>query len=114
MSVASLVATRSWESEEWKALAEHAAATKSLHLRDLLKDESRSAALFAEAEGISLDYSRQRVTVETMELLHALARAARLPEKLDAMRGGEHINITEDRAVMHTALRAQADEVRIV
>jgi glucose-6-phosphate isomerase len=105
-----LIATRSWESPAWAKLVEHAAATRDVHLRDLLADAARSAELFAEAEGITIDYSRQRVTGETMDLLEQLAAAARLPEKIEAMHSGAHINITEDRAVAHTALRAQADE----
>lgn len=109
-----LVATRSWESPAWSKLVEHAAATRDVHLRDLLADAHRCEELFLEAEGIYLDYSRQRVTAETMDLLEELAGAALLSEKINAMRTGLHVNITEDRAVMHTALRAQADETAVV
>ena len=106
-----IIGTKSWESRPWKALVEHAANTKDVHLRELLKDEQRSKEMFLEAEGIMLDYSRQRVTSDTMDLLEQLAEAAKLDKKIEAMRAGQPINITENRAVMHVALRAQADEV---
>ena len=109
-----IIATRSWETPAWEKLVSHAAATHDVHLRDLLADDARSAELFVEAEGITIDYSRQRVTAETMDLLEDLAVASKLSDKIDAMRSGVHINITEDRAVMHTALRAQADEEIVV
>ena len=79
----SLVNTRSWESPAWAALSAHATSTIApLHLRDLLKDEARCAALVAEAEGITVDYTRQRVTQETMAQLTELAKAAKLGEKI--------------------------------
>ncbi|CAE7404522.1 PGIC [Symbiodinium sp. KB8] len=99
-------ASRIWTTAEWAALKTHAEAIGSTHLRDLLDDEDRSIAMFAEHTGIVLDYSRQRVTVETMGKLHDLARAAGLESKIAAMFSGKHLNVTEDRAVAHAALRA--------
>ena len=106
---AELSALHAWETPEWAALAAHAESARGggmAHLSELLKDEGRCAALTASVPGVHLDYSRQRVTSETMGLLHALASAAALPDKIAAMAGGVHINTTEDRAVGHIALRA--------
>ncbi|GJQ11169.1 hypothetical protein GpartN1_g2960.t1 [Galdieria partita] len=92
---------------EWKALEEHAKNVISkTHLRDLVNDDKRSEKLWAEFDGCILDYSRQRVIPETMKLLFALARKAKLEEKKEAMFRGYKINVTEDRSVLHTALRA--------
>ena len=76
------------------------------HLRELLKDEHRTESLTAEHNGVYLDLSRQRVTEETMTRLQALARACDVRGKIDAMFEGRHINVTEDRAVLHVATRA--------
>jgi glucose-6-phosphate isomerase len=97
-------------SAEWKALAAHAAELQGQHLRTLMQDAARNAGLVAEFEGLYLDYSRQRVTPATMDLLHALARAANVPGKIQAMVQGVPINTTENRAVMHVALRAAAQD----
>ena len=110
------------DSKEWSSLVQHATEIKSLHLRDLMQDASRCAALTAGDEstgkgnnmGIYLDYSRENVTVQTMEKLYDLAKAANLEEKCAAMFEGKHINNTEDRAVLHTALRAPADHKPIL
>ncbi|OJY42671.1 MAG: glucose-6-phosphate isomerase [Pseudonocardia sp. 73-21] len=92
---------------EWAALAEHHAAVAELHLRDLFADDpDRAGALTAEGADLVLDYSKHRITRDTLPLLTALARAAALPERTEAMFAGEHINTSEDRAVLHTALRA--------
>jgi glucose-6-phosphate isomerase len=92
---------------EWAALAEHHAAVADLHLRDLFADDpGRAGALTAVGADLVLDYSKHRVTRDTLPLLTALARAAALPERTEAMFAGEHINTSEDRAVLHTALRA--------
>jgi len=100
----------------WKALRAHAGSDKiqSVHLRDLLADQTRTASLCAEYDGVLLDYSRQRVTDETMNLLFDLAHEAGLKSKIDKMFAGEHINVTEDRAVMHVALRADKSDTYIV
>ncbi|CAN0279547.1 unnamed protein product [Ectocarpus sp. 6 AP-2014] len=94
------------ETAAWAALKEHAASLQGAHLRDMMRDEDRCAALTAERDGILLDYSRQRVTNETMDMLFNLAEAADLAGKRAAMFTGEKINNTEGRAVMHAALRA--------
>ncbi|MBW0118607.1 glucose-6-phosphate isomerase, partial [Pseudonocardia sp. KRD-169] len=92
---------------EWAALSEHHAAVAGLHLRDLFDaDPERAAALTTTGADLVLDWSKNRVTRDTLPLLTALARAAGLPGRTDAMFAGEHINTSEDRAVLHTALRA--------
>ncbi len=91
---------------EWKALAAHYDEISDRHLRDLFAgDEGRADRMTAGAADLSLDYSKHRVTDETLRLLMALARAAHVEERRDAMFRGEHINTTEDRAVLHVALR---------
>ncbi len=99
----------------WKALEAHAALSSSLHLRDLFaQDPGRAERFSLQACGIFLDYSKNRVTDETMGLLFALARAAGVEEARDAMFRGEPINETEGRAVLHTALRAPRDaDIRV-
>ena len=81
------------------------------HLKDLLRDTHRSDTLFKEHNGILADFSRQRMTEETLQKLFKLADRAGLKKKIDAMFKGEHINVTEDRAVLHVALRAPRDQV---
>jgi glucose-6-phosphate isomerase len=93
-------------SQPWKALQEHAKAIAGTHLRDLLKDEARSKAMTAEYHGIALDYSRQNATPETLRLLFDLARHVDMAGKIRAMFEGKRINTSEDRAVLHVALRA--------
>ena len=106
-TIAELSALHAWETPEWAALRAHADAAGSMpHLRDLLQDPARCAALVAAVPGLHLDLARQRVTAETMSLLFNLARAAAVPEKIAAMAAGAHLNATEDRAVGHIALRA--------
>jgi len=91
----------------WRALEEHARTLRPKHLRDLFAgDPGRGERLTAEAAGIFLDYSKNRITSETLGLLLDLARASGLRERIDAMFRGEKINVTENRAVLHVALRA--------
>jgi glucose-6-phosphate isomerase len=91
----------------WKALQTHAESMKKTHLRELFaKDPKRGTRLTAEAEGIYFDFSKHRITDETVKLLLDLAEQSGLRERMDAMFSGEKINITEKRAVLHTALRA--------
>jgi glucose-6-phosphate isomerase len=91
---------------EWKALAAHFDEISPRHLRDLFAaDPERAVRLTTEGADLALDYSKQRITDETLRLLMAVARAARVEERRDAMFSGEHINTTEDRAVLHVALR---------
>jgi glucose-6-phosphate isomerase len=94
-------------SPSWKALQAHAPALKALHLRDLFAaDAKRGERLTLQAAGIYLDYSKQRITDETLRLLLALADEAGLRQRIDAMFAGQRINSTENRAVLHVALRA--------
>ncbi|MFM7819195.1 MAG: glucose-6-phosphate isomerase [Verrucomicrobiota bacterium] len=91
----------------WKALAAHHRQIRSQHLRDLFaQDPKRGTRLTAEASGLFLDYSKNRVTDETLSLLVRLAEESGLVERRKAMFAGEKINITEGRAVLHVALRA--------
>jgi glucose-6-phosphate isomerase len=91
----------------WKALQNHYKQIKSLHLRELfLQDPARGEKFTAEAAGLFLDYSKNRITEETMLLLVKLAEEAELKQRIEAMFSGEKINITEKRAVLHVALRA--------
>jgi glucose-6-phosphate isomerase len=94
------------EREAWKALERHHAEVRDAHLRELFgQDPGRGERLTLEAEGIYLDYSKNRLTDETLGLLVALAEESGLRGRIDAMFRGEHINETEDRAVLHVALR---------
>jgi len=91
----------------WKALHTHYEKVRQFHLRNLfVEDPKRGTRMTAEAEGIFLDYSKNRITDETLELLLQLAEESGLRTRIDAMFRGEKINITEKRAVLHVALRA--------
>ena len=91
----------------WKALEKHFKEVQSLHLRQLFKDDPNRAARFtAEAVGVYLDYSKNRITADTLPLLVQLAKESGLGERIEAMFRGEKINVTERRAVLHVALRA--------
>src|SRR5213076_2814115 len=93
--------------QAWNALAAHHQSVRELHLRQLFADDpKRGERMTAEAVGLYLDYSKNRVTDETLKLLLQLADESGLRERIDAMFRGEKINITENRAVLHTALRA--------
>ena len=97
------------ERKAWQALERHHAEIAGRHLRDLFaEDPGRGERLTAEAVGLYLDYSKNRVTDETMRLLVELAEESGVPERRDAMFRGEHINVSEDRAVLHVALRMPA------
>jgi glucose-6-phosphate isomerase len=99
----------------WAALERHFAAIRDVHLRDLFAgDPTRGERLAAEGAGIHLDYSKNRVTDETLELLRQLARESGLAERVDAMFRGERINVTEDRAVLHVALRMPRERSLLV
>ena len=99
------------ERPAWKALAAHHQTVRNLHLRELFaNDMRRGERLTAEAAGLYLDYSKNRVTDETIGLLLRLADECSLAERIDAMFSGARINVTEQRAVLHVALRAPADE----
>jgi glucose-6-phosphate isomerase len=91
----------------WKALALHFKQISELHLRDLFaSDPKRGETMSLEAVGLYLDYSKNRITRETLELLFQMATESGLKERIDSMFRGDKINITEGRAVLHTALRA--------
>src|ERR1700680_3459157 len=99
---------------QWQALQQHLGQIERRHLRELFsEDPSRGERLAAEAAGLYLDYSKNRITGETVRLLLELAEACGLRERLQAMFRGDKINTTEQRAVLHVALRAPASE-RIV
>ena len=94
---------------EWKAVAAHQSIVADLHLRELFaSNPGRADALTLTAADLTVDLSKHRITDETIGLLCDLARRAELEERRDAMFAGERINTTEDRAVLHTALRAPA------
>jgi glucose-6-phosphate isomerase len=101
------------ESGAWKALEAHAVTNRTLHLRDLFaQDPTRGERLKLEAAGIYFDYSKNRITDETVALLLQLAAESGLRSRIDAMFRGEKINVTEKRAVLHVALRAPiGDEI---
>jgi glucose-6-phosphate isomerase len=92
--------------DAWQALARHADEVRDLHLRDLFADDrDRGERVAVEAEDVYLDYSKNRVTGQTLRLLVQLAKKRGLRERIDAMFAGDAINSTEDRAVLHVALR---------
>jgi glucose-6-phosphate isomerase len=99
----------------WKALQAHHDKVRELHLRELFADDAkRGERLAIEAAGLYLDYSKNRITDETLKLLVQLAEESGLRARIDAMFRGEKINITEDRAVLHVALRAPRDASIVV
>ncbi|MGH3239314.1 MAG: glucose-6-phosphate isomerase [Spirillospora sp.] len=103
------------ESPEWSALVEHQAALAGRHLRELFADDpGRVGRMTVTAGDLHLDYSKHRVTAETTRLLVALAERAGLRRRIDAMFSGERINVSEDRAVLHTALRLPPGEALTV
>jgi glucose-6-phosphate isomerase len=106
----SLTSTR-----EWQALAAHAQTARSLHLRELFAaDPDRVARLSRSDLNLLFDFSRQRLTAETLSLLLQLARARGLRERIDAMFAGERINVTEQRPVLHVALRNRSERPILV
>src|SRR5712692_8765232 len=91
----------------WQALEDHHETMQGLHLRSLFADDpARGERMTAEAAGVDLDYSKNRINDETLRLLIALAEQSGLRARIDAMFRGERINITENRAALHVALRA--------
>jgi glucose-6-phosphate isomerase len=103
------------ERPAWTALRAHFAELERTHLRDLFaREPDRGERLTAEAVGIYLDYSKNRITDETLRLLVQLAEQSGLRQHIEAMFTGEKINVTEDRAVLHVALRApKGDRIKV-
>ncbi|TXG52246.1 hypothetical protein EZV62_021415 [Acer yangbiense] len=99
------------DTEPWKELKAHMEEIKKTHLRNLMSDSARCQSMMVEFDGMLLDYSRQNATLETVDKLYKLAEAAHLKEKINRMYNGEHINSTENRSVLHVALRAPRDTV---
>ncbi|KAH1109548.1 hypothetical protein GLYMA_04G032600v4 [Glycine max] len=99
------------DTQQWKDLKAHVEDINKTHLRDLLSDDKRCQSMLVEFDDILLDYSRQQATPETIQKLFELAEAASLKEKIIRMYSGEHINSTENRSVLHVALRASRDAV---
>ncbi len=94
----------------WRDLVGHQAALASLHLRDLFRDDARrSSSMTLEVDGLHLDYSKNLVTPETLQLLNNLVRQSPLAAQRDAMFSGQKINFTENRAVLHVALRNRSN-----
>jgi glucose-6-phosphate isomerase len=103
------------ESPAWKALQAHHQKVREFHLRNLFADDpKRGARMAIEAMGIYLDYSKNRITDETLKLLLQLAEECGLRARIDAMFRGEKINVTENRAVLHVALRAPREASIVV
>src|SRR5271154_3011196 len=99
----------------WKGLADHYKRIAKLHLRQIFADDpKRGERLNVEALGLFLDYSKNRITEETLKLLIQLAEESHLQKRIEAMFRGERINLTENRAVLHTALRAPRDASVVV
>src|SRR5262249_13430623 len=99
----------------WKALAAHQQKIRRQHLRQLFADDPKRGERFtAEGTGIYLDFSKNRITDETVKLLTQLADESGLRARIDAMFRGEKINITENRAVLHVALRAPRGSSMVV
>ncbi|WP_049574985.1 glucose-6-phosphate isomerase [Nonomuraea sp. SBT364] len=103
------------QSQEWAALEKHHEELAGRHLRELFADDpGRAARMTVTAGDLYLDYAKHRATGETIALLVRLAERAGLRERVEAMFTGEHINVSEDRAVLHTALRAPAGDALVV
>src|SRR6185295_13285621 len=93
--------------QSWKALESHHQEVSKRHLRELFtEDPQRGERMALEAVGLYFDYSKNRITNETLKLLFRLAEESGLQSRIEAMFSGEKINRTENRAVLHTALRA--------
>jgi len=106
---------RTTKPSAWKALASHYKTISKLHLRQLFADDpKRGQRMAVEASGLYLDYSKNRITDETLKLLLQLAEESGLRARIEAMFNGEKINITENRAVLHVALRAPKRELIFV
>src|SRR4030095_16271732 len=107
MSMTSPMQQPAGKRQSWNALESHYQKVSKTHLRDLLKeDPKRGERMTVEGVGLYLDYSKNRITDETLKLLIGVAEESGLQSRIEAMFRGEKINLTENRAVLHTALRA--------
>jgi glucose-6-phosphate isomerase len=107
--------TKRPKQQAWKNLQTHYKVVNEIHLRQLFaEDPKRGESMTADAIGLFLDYSKNRITGETLQLLIKLAEESQLKERIDAMFRGEKINVTEKRAVLHIALRAPRDASIVV
>src|ERR1700745_3334667 len=101
--------------QSWKALESHHQKISKRHLRELFaEDPQRGERMALEAVGLYFDYSKNRITDETLKLILRMAEESGLPSRMEAMFSGEKINLTENRAVLHTALRAPRDASIVV
>src|SRR5262245_46856675 len=101
--------------QSWKALAKHYESMRNVHLRTLFADDPKRGERFTlDAAGLFLDYSKNRITDETITLLCQLARECALASRIEAMFGGDKINVTEDRAVFHVALRTPRSKSLVI
>ncbi len=115
MSAASTAPAPLRERAAWRALEKHHAGIRDLHLRDLFADDpTRGERLTAEGAGLYLDYSKNRVTDETLRLLFKLAEESGLAERTEAMFRGDRINVSEKRSVLHVALRMPKGTILVV
>ncbi|HYM68525.1 MAG TPA: glucose-6-phosphate isomerase, partial [bacterium] len=110
-----MTTTARTRADAWNALAAHHAKTSPVHLREMFAaDPTRGERMSVEAAGLFLDYSKHRVTDETLALLRGLAEASGLRARIDGMFRAERINTTEHRAVLHVALRAPRSQAIVV
>jgi glucose-6-phosphate isomerase len=115
LTVSAAVGPELRESRSWAALESHFGQIREVHLRDLFEaDAGRGERLVADGAGVHLDYSKNRITEETLGLLCELARERGVEERREAMFAGEHINVSEDRAVLHVALRMPRERSLLV
>jgi len=115
MSTATTITTPLRARSAWQALARHHQQIVGVHLRELFAgDRDRGERLVAEGAGLYLDYSKNRITDETVALLVALAEESGVSARTEAMFRGERINVTEDRSVLHVALRMPRGESLVV
>jgi len=110
-----MTATATVKRQSWKALESHYQEVSKRHLRELFaEDPQRGERMALDAVGLYFDYSKNRITDETLGLLFRLAKESGLPSRIEAMFSGQKINLTENRAVLHTALRARRDASIVV
>src|SRR5215203_265606 len=103
------------QARTWSQLQSHFERIRDTHLRELFSaDPERGERLVAEGAGLYLDFSKNRITDETLMLLGGLAHQCRLEGRREAMFAGEHINVSEDRAVLHVALRMPRERSLLV